>query len=47
MYKKCFLKSLVKEFLRLFITLQNYVNAELDKSEMLMDLKKTERYQRK
>ena len=34
-------------FLRGFITLQNYVNAELDKTEMLMNLKKTESYQRK
>ena len=40
MYKKYFLKSFWKRFLGFFITLQNYVNTLLDKTEMLMNLKK-------
>ena len=44
MYKVCFYR--VSKVFRLFITEQKYVNAELDKTEMLMNLK-TERNQRK
>ena len=36
MYKECFLKSFSKSF---FKFLQNYVNVELDKTEMQMNLK--------
>ena len=45
MSNECFLKSFFFFFL---ITLQNYINANLDKTEMLMTLnefKKPERYQ--
>ena len=38
-----YMKSFLKEFFRFFITLQNYVNADLDKTEMLMNLKKKKR----
>ena len=36
--KSVFLRVFVRVF-RLFITLQNYINSELDKTEMLMNLK--------
>ena len=36
MYKECLIEF-SKEFFRVFITLQNYVNAESDKTEMLMN----------
>ena len=39
MYKSFFLKSFLKRFLGFFITLQIYVNADLDKTEMQMNLK--------
>ena len=39
MYKGCFLKSFWKFFFSFFITWQNYANAELDKTELLMNLK--------
>ena len=32
-------KSVLKEDFKFFITLQNYVNTELDKTELLMNLK--------
>ena len=40
-------KRFLKEVLGFFITLQNYVNTKLDKTEMLMTSNefKTERYQ--
>ena len=37
--KSAFLKRFWKSFLGFFITLKNYVNVELDKTEMLMNLK--------
>ena len=37
MGKGCYLNCFLKEFfLNFFLTLQNYVNADLDKTEMLM-----------
>ena len=35
--KSVFLRSLLKSLLGFFITLQNYINTELDKTEMLMN----------
>ena len=39
MYEESFFKRVFERVFRGFITLQNYVNAELDKTEMLMYLK--------
>ena len=39
MYKEGF-KEFLKGYIRFFIIFQNYVNAELDKHDVLMNLKK-------
>ena len=39
MCEECLFKEFLKDFFMFVITLQNYVNAELDKTEMLINLK--------
>ena len=48
LYEECFffLRIFERQFFRFFMTLKNYINAEMDKTEMLMNLKKKRKEKR-